>query len=224
MASILLVDDEQDLLDLLSYNLAKDGHEIRTATNGIHAIRSLEKSLPEAVVLDLMMPHMDGLQFLREIRSRNEWNRVPVLMLTARGAVEDRIKGLEMGADDYLSKPFSPKELILRLRALLRRTAGSEPIIELGPFRLERETLRMVVGTERVDLTATEFKLMLVFIQKPDQVHGRDQLLRDVWGYKDSTLTRTLDTHIKRLREKLGDHADLIQTVRGVGYALKSPV
>lgn len=224
MASILIVDDEQDLLDLLSYNLSKDGHEITTATNGIRAIRVLEKELPAAIVLDLMMPHMDGLQLLREVRARTEWNRVPVLMLTARGAVEDRIKGLEMGADDYLSKPFSPKELILRLRALLRRTAGSEPVIELGPFRLERETLRMIVDQERVDLTATEFKLMLVFLQNPDHVHGRDNLLRDVWGYKDSTLTRTLDTHIKRLREKLGPHADLIRTIRGVGYSLKSPV
>ena len=224
MPSILIVDDEQDLLDLLAYNLAKDGHEVQTAKNGIQALRALEQALPAAIILDLMMPHMDGLQLVKEIRSRSEWNHIPVLMLTARGSVEDRIKGLEMGADDYLSKPFSQKELLLRLRALLRRASSPEPIVELGPFRLERETLRMVVDGNRVDLTATEFKLMLVFLQRPDQVHGRDQLLRDVWGYKDSTLTRTLDTHIKRLREKLGKQADLVQTVRGVGYILKSPV
>ena len=223
MASILLIDDEKDLLDLLSYNLAKDGHQVRTAANGLQGLKAVESECPDAIVLDMMMPHMDGLQFLREIRSRPDLNRVPVLMLTARGAVEDRIQGLESGADDYLSKPFSPKELLLRLRALLRRNAGAEPVVESGPFRLERETLRLLVEGERVDLTATEFKLMLLFLQKPNQVHSRDQLLRDVWGYKDSTLTRTLDTHIKRLREKLGRHADLIQTVRGVGYSLNPP-
>ncbi|MFM7181592.1 MAG: response regulator transcription factor [Verrucomicrobiales bacterium] len=220
MASILLIDDEKDLLDLLSYNLAKDGYEVRTAANGLHGLKAVESQCPDAIVLDMMMPHMDGLQFLRVLRSRSELNRVPVLMLTARGAVEDRIQGLECGADDYLSKPFSAKELLLRLRALLRRNALAEPTIESGPFRLERETLRLIMDGQRVDLTATEFKLMLLFLQKPNQVHTRDTLLRDVWGYKDSTLTRTLDTHIKRLREKLGPHADQIQTVRGIGYAL----
>jgi two-component system phosphate regulon response regulator PhoB len=224
MATILLVDDEQDLLDLVTYNLVKDGYEVKTARNGIQAVKVMEAGLPDALVLDLMMPHMDGLQLVREIRSRRDWNKVPVLMLTARGSVEDRIKGLEMGADDYLAKPFSQKELLLRLRAVMRRAAGPEAVIELGPFRLERETLRLVVEGERVDLTTTEFKLMLLFLQNPNQIHGRDQLLRDVWGYKDSTLTRTLDTHIKRLREKLGPHADMVQTVRGVGYLLKSPV
>jgi two-component system phosphate regulon response regulator PhoB len=223
MASLLLVDDEQDLLDLLSYNLTKDGNQVRTAANGLQALKAVESERPDAIVLDLMMPHMDGFQFLRELRARPEWNRVPVLMLTARAAVEDRIKGLEMGADDYLTKPFSAKELILRLRSLMRRNAGPETVLELGPFRLERETLRMILDGQRVELTATEFKLMLVFLQKAGQVLGRDQLLRDVWGYNDSTLTRTLDTHIKRLREKLGSHAELIQTIRGIGYTLKSP-
>lgn len=224
MASILLIDDEKDLLELLTYNLAKDGHLVRTAANGLHGLKAVEDERPDAIVLDMMMPHMDGLQFLREIRNRSEWNRIPVLMLTARGAVEDRIQGLEAGADDYLSKPFSAKELLLRLRALLRRNVGTDAVIESGPIRLERETLRLLLDGERVDLTATEFKLMLLFLQKPNQVHTRDQLLRDVWGYKDSTLTRTLDTHIKRLREKLGKHADLIQTVRGIGYSLNPPV
>lgn len=223
MASLLIVDDEQDLLDLLGYTLAKDGHTVATASNGLLALKSLQNNPPDAMILDMMMPHMDGLQVLREMRARPEWNRIPVLMLTARGAVEDRIDGFEAGADDYLSKPFSSKELMLRIRALLRRVAGSDAVIELGPFRLERETLRMIVDKERIDLTATEFKLMLVLIQGPGQVQGRDQLLRDVWGYKDSTLTRTLDTHIKRLREKLGKHADLLQTVRGVGYCLNPP-
>ena len=223
MASILLIDDEKDLLDLLSYNLVKDGHQVRTAANGLQGLKAVGEERPDAIVLDMMMPHMDGLQFLREIRSRPEWNRIPVLMLTARGAVDDRIQGLESGADDYLSKPFSAKELLLRLRALLRRNAGAESVIESGPIRLERETLRMLLEGERVDLTATEFKLMLLFLQNPNQVLTRDQLLRDVWGYKDSTLTRTLDTHIKRLREKLGKHADLVQTVRGIGYSLNPP-
>ena len=224
MASLLIVDDEQDLLDLLNYTLAKEGHVVATANDGLMAMQALRRNPPDAMILDMMMPRMDGLQVLREMRACPDWNRIPVLMLTARAAVEDRIDGLEAGADDYLSKPFSTKELLLRLQSLLRRVAGSEAVIELGPFRLERESLRMYIGGDRIDLTATEFKLMMVLIQAPGKVQGRDQLLRDVWGYKDSTLTRTLDTHIKRLREKLGAHADLLQTVRGIGYCLNSTV
>ena len=148
-------------------------------------------------------------------------DRMPVILLTAHSAVEDRIRGLEMGADDYLSKPFSPKELLLRLRGVLRRNAGDQATLNQGPFRLERDTLRLEVDGARVDLTATEFKLIYVLMTRVGQVQGRDQLLRDVWGYKDSTLTRTLDTHVKRLREKLGAYADRVQTVRGIGYVLQ---
>lgn len=221
MAHILIVDDEKDLIELLKHNVSKEGHEVSSAANGLEALKAMQEALPDAVILDLMMPHVDGFQVLKEIRSRGDWNRVPVVMLTARGAVEDRIKGLELGADDYISKPFSPKELILRLNSVLRRASSAESVIELGPFRLERETLRLEVDGERVDLTATEFKLILILLQRAGQTQGRDVLLREVWGYKDSTLTRTLDTHVKRLREKLGARADVVQTVRGVGYVLR---
>ena len=221
MAYILIVDDEQDLIDLVAFNLTKEGHEVAGALNGVQALRSMAARRPDALILDLMMPQKDGYQVLAEIRDHPEWNRVPVIMLTARGAVEDRVKGLELGADDYLPKPFSPKELLLRLRGLLRRHAQETGTLTYGPFRLDRENLRLLVDGTRVDLTATEFKLMQVLIQRAGQVQGRDQLLREVWGYKDSTLTRTLDTHMKRLREKLGNHADLVQTVRGIGYVLK---
>jgi two-component system, OmpR family, phosphate regulon response regulator PhoB len=221
MAYILIVDDEQDLIDLVSYNLVKDGHEVGSAPHGAAALARIRERRPDALILDLMMPHVDGYQVLREIRARPEWQRIPVIMLTARDAVEDRIRGLELGADDYLSKPFSPKELLLRLRGVLRRTAGGEAQFKLGPFKLERETLRLDVDGRRVDLTATEFKLMLVLLQRAGQIQQRDNLLREVWGYKDSTLTRTLDTHVKRLREKLGEHGDRILTVRGVGFVLK---
>lgn len=220
MPRILVVDDEPDLVELLTYNLEKEGHSVLSASDGHDALRSMGESRPDAVLLDLMMPSMDGFQTLGEIRSRSGFARIPVIMLTARGAVEDRIKGLELGADDYLAKPFSAKELILRLDAVLRRTdsAGVSGVLEVGPFRLDREALKLDLEGQMVELTATEFKLVLLLMQNEGEVQGRDYLLREVWGYKDSTLTRTLDTHIKRLREKIGEYADHITTMRGVGY------
>jgi len=220
MPRILVVDDEPDLVELLTYNLEKEGHSVLSASDGQDALRSMEGSRPDAVLLDLMMPNMDGFQTLTEIRGRSGFAGIPVIMLTARGAVEDRIKGLELGADDYLAKPFSAKELILRLDAVLRRTesTGVSGVLEVGPFRLDREALRLDLEGQLVELTATEFKLVLLLMQNEGEVQGRDYLLREVWGYKDSTLTRTLDTHIKRLREKIGEYADHITTMRGVGY------
>ena len=220
MAHILIVDDEQDLLDLVAFNLVQDGHVVSCARDGLQGLAMIAGCRPDAMLLDVMMPRMDGLRVLAEIRANPEWNRMPVILLTARSAVDDRIRGLEAGADDYLSKPFSPKELLLRLRGVLRRNAGDQVALTQGPFRLERDTLRLEVDGARTDLTATEFKLMYVLMQRVGQVQGRDQLLRDVWGYKDSTLTRTLDTHVKRLREKLGAYSGRVQTVRGIGYVL----
>lgn len=219
MSLILIADDEKDLVELVEFHLLKEGHQVITAANGVEALARLANN-PDAVILDWMMPKVDGMEVLRQMRERHEWYRIPVILLTARSAVDDRIRGLEMGADDYLSKPFTPKELVLRLKGVLRRASMGEAVLELGPFRLERESLRVECGGNRVDLTATEFKLMHTLMQNSGEVQTRERLLREVWGYKDSTLTRTLDTHVKRLREKLGAHADLIRTVRGTGYIL----
>jgi len=219
MSLILIADDEKDLVELVEFNLIKEGYACITAANGAETIEKLAEN-PDAVVLDWMMPKIDGMQVLRQMRERPEWYRIPVVLLTARSAVDDRIRGLEMGADDYLCKPFMPKELILRLKGVLRRAQMAEPVIECGPFRLERESLRVECEGNRVDLTATEFKLMLTLMQNVGEVQTRERLLREVWGYKDTTLTRTLDTHVKRLREKLGPHADMIRTVRGTGYVI----
>ncbi|QQL44984.1 response regulator transcription factor [Sulfuriroseicoccus oceanibius] len=227
MSRILIVDDEPDLVDLLTFNIESAGHTVATASNGLEALEAMDKSRPDAVLLDMMMPHMDGIATLKEMRKRPGFAGIPVIMLTARSAVEDRIKGFESGADDYLSKPFDSKELQLRLAAVLRRTegdGGSPDILEVGSFRLDRETLRLDLDNQVVDLTATEFKLVLLLMQHEGEVQERDHLLRQVWGYRDSTLTRTLDTHIKRLREKIGEYAEHIETVRGVGYVFHAEV
>lgn len=227
MSRILIVDDEPDLVDLLSFNIESAGHSATTASNGIEALQSMEKTRPDAVLLDLMMPHMNGFATLTEMRKRPGLSGIPVIMLTARSAVEDRVKGFECGADDYLCKPFDKKELLLRLNAVLRRTespGGSPDILEVGSFRLDRETLRLDLDGQVVDLTATEFKLVLLLMQNEGKVQERDQLLREVWGYRDSTLTRTLDTHIKRLREKIGEYSEHIETMRGIGYVFHADV
>jgi two-component system phosphate regulon response regulator PhoB len=167
-----------------------------------------------------MLPGIDGFSVYKELRADPRTSGIPVLMLTAKGEVNDRISGLELGADDYVTKPFSPKELMLRVRALLKRTrkVTVDASLRIGDFLLERNTLKLFLAGQPVDLTATEFKLLRLLVEASGEVQERDVLLREVWGYSDTMLTRTLDTHIKRLREKLGKYADCIQTVRGVGY------
>ena len=218
--TILVVDDEQDILDLVSTNLQRVGYTVITAPDGIAALNVARKGRPDLIVLDLMLPGKDGFTVIKELRQDAEMRRIPVLMLTAKGEVSDKIAGLETGADDYLTKPFSPRELILRIRAVLKRSSHvvSESSLEKGSFRIERDSMRFFLGGEQIDLTSTEFKLLRLLLEADDLVQEREHLLREVWGYNDSTMTRTLDTHVKRLREKLGDFADCIQTVRGVGY------
>jgi two-component system phosphate regulon response regulator PhoB len=220
MQKILVVDDEQDILDLITYKLERSNYTTIVAKDGLRAIQLAKQEQPDGMVLDLMLPERDGFQVLKDLRRDPATSRLPIIILTARGAVEDRIRGLEFGADDYLAKPFSPKELVLRLQSLLRRAkipANAEKI-ESDQIRLDREALKLFIDNENVDLTPTEFKLLLVLMQRMDQPQPRDALLREVWGYGDSTLSRTLDTHIKRVREKLGLYSTRIQTVRGVGY------
>ncbi len=220
MHTVLVVDDETDILELVVFNLERQQFKVLTADNGITAVQVAKEKIPDLIVLDLMLPGMDGFSVYRELRADPRTNGIPVLMLTAKGEVNDRIAGLELGADDYVTKPFSPRELLLRVRALLKRTrkVTVDASLKSGDFLLERNTLKLFLAGRPVDLTATEFKLLRLLVEANGEVQERDALLREVWGYSDTMLTRTLDTHVKRLREKLGKHAECIQTVRGVGY------
>lgn len=224
MHTVLVVDDETDILELVAFNLERQQFKVLTADNGISAVQIAKEKLPDMIVLDLMLPGMDGFSVYKELRNDPRTSSIPVLMLTAKGEVNDRIAGLELGADDYVTKPFSPKELMLRVRALLKRTrkVTVDASLKVGHFLLERNTLKLFLAGQPVDLTATEFKLLRLLVEAHGEVQERDVLLREVWGYSDTMLTRTLDTHIKRLREKLGKYSDCIQTSRGVGYRFDS--
>jgi two-component system, OmpR family, phosphate regulon response regulator PhoB len=220
METVLVVDDESDILDLVQFNLERNQMKVITAENGVDGLRLARENRPDLVILDLMLPGMDGHAVLKEMRVDKRTMQIPILMLTAKGEVNDRIAGLELGAEDYVTKPFSPKELLLRVKALLKRAqvAPADPTLRVGDFLLERNTLRLYLAGQMVELTATEFKLLRLLVEARGKVQERDVLLREVWGYSDTTLTRTLDTHIKRLREKLGVYAEYITTVRSVGY------
>ena len=220
MHTVLVVDDESDILELVTFNLERNQFKVLTADNGLSAVSMAKEHLPDIVVLDLMLPGLDGFGVYKELRADPRTASIPVLMLTAKGEVNDRIAGLELGAEDYVTKPFSPRELMLRVRALLKRTrkVTVDASLKAGVFLLERNALKLYLAGQPVDLTATEFKLLRILIEAAGETLERDVLLRDVWGYSDTMLTRTLDTHIKRLREKLGKYANCIVTVRSVGY------
>jgi two-component system phosphate regulon response regulator PhoB len=221
MHTVLVVDDEADIVDLITFNLQRQGLSVLTARDGLTAVQLARDKQPDLVVLDLMLPGKDGFSVFKDLRADTRTSQIPVIMLTARGELDDKISGLELGADDYVTKPFSPKELTLRVQALLKRTKRviADASLKRGKFHLERNTLKLYLSGQPVDLTATEFKLLRLLIEAEGQPQTRDELLREVWGYQtDSVLTRTLDTHIKRLREKLGNYADSIETIRGVGY------
>lgn len=223
MSKVLIVDDERDILDLLRMHLEHEGHEVAEAANGIDALKQAISGIPDLIVLDWMLPGLDGLNVFKRLRTDSRTRDIPVILLTAKAQQADRLTGLELGADDYLTKPFSPRELLLRVNAVLRRvkkvTTSSET--KVGDYTLDRKNLALLVGAERYDLTSIEFKLLAAFMENPDVIHERGELLQGVWGYQDDTATRTLDTHIKRLREKLGSHGDRIVTVRGQGYGWK---
>lgn len=223
MRKILVVEDEEDILELICLNLKRQGFDPVGVGDGNRAVEVAREVLPELVILDLMLPGRDGFSVFRALRADPRLGNVPVLMLTAKGEIEDRIAGLELGADDYLTKPFSPRELVLRVHALLKRAAKvlTESTLKSGAFHLERNSLRFFLDGRPVELTATEFKLLRLLVESEGRIQEREYLLKEVWGYNDNTMTRTLDTHIKRLREKLNGYADCIQTVRGVGYLFK---
>ncbi len=225
MSRILLVDDERDIIDLIALHLQREDHEVFAVGNGLRAVPAAIQHEPDLIVLDLMLPGMNGIAVFRALRAEPKTRDIPVIMLTARAMAGDRIAGLETGADDYLTKPFSPRELLLRIQAVLRRSQKVTSVNELrlGPFHLDKKNLALYLNGETIDLTLTEYKLMALFMDNPNVLHSRGELLTSVWGYNDDTNTRTLDTHIKRLREKLGALGEHIETIRGQGYQLALP-
>ncbi len=226
MALVLIVDDERDLVSLLDFNLREAGFETAAATTGEQALARARGRVPDLVLLDLMLPDLSGTEVCRQLKGDPRTRQVPVIMLTAKGEEVDRVVGLELGADDYVVKPFSMRELVLRVKAVLRRAprVGPErPPTSVGPIRVDVEAHRCLVAGEEVPLTPLEFKLLTTLMARLGRVQSREQLLEDVWEMSSELETRTVDTHVKRLREKLGAGRDLLETVRGVGYRLVDP-
>ena len=223
---ILVVEDERDILDLVRFNLREAGFETAAAEDGEQALEMLRARVPDLVLLDLMLPGVPGTEICRQLKSSPRTRHVPVIMVTARGEEVDRVVGFELGADDFVTKPFSMRELVLRVRAVLRRGAHGETDVlqdRVGPLRIDSEAHRVFVAEEEVALTALEFKLLSTFMSRVGRLQTRSALLRDVWNLSGDLQTRTVDTHIKRLREKLGAGRDLIETVRGSGYRMVDP-
>jgi len=222
MKRVLVVDDESDVTELLEYKFKQAGFAVRALNDPLRAIGLARDLRPDLIVLDVMMPELSGIQLLRMIRADALLRDTPVLFLTAKGETEDRLKGLESGADDYLAKPFDARELLLRAQALLRRakSAAVAPDTRLaaGGVMLDLERHEVTADGKLVELTATEFKLLRVLLERKGRVQSRDNLLSDVWNYSPDLETRTVDTHMRRLREKLGKAGEIIETVRGVGY------
>lgn len=223
--TILVVEDEPDLAQIVAYNLAREGYRTVTASSGEQALEVLSASpRPDLVLLDLMLPGMSGTEVCRAMRADAELEQIPVIMLTARGDEIDRVVGFEVGADDYVTKPFSVRELMLRVRAQLRRRDGAGAPAEVatqvsfGVLQIDRSAHRVLVEAEEVLLTALEFRLLDTFLQRRGRVQTRERLLSDVWGIDADVTTRTVDTHVKRLRHKIGAASAYIETLRGVGY------
>ena len=225
---ILVVDDEADILALVTYHLAKSGYRVSTAATGPEALRAARDERPALIVLDLMLPGMSGFEVLEQLRADSATSGIAVLMLTARREEPDRIRGLSIGADDYLTKPFSPQELVLRVGAILRRTAAgavasSSDILSVGPVRIDRGAHRVSIDGRDIELTPTEYKLLLTLAERRGRVQARAHLLETVWEAAPDIQTRTVDMHVQRLRAKLGPAGELIETVRGFGYRLRAP-
>jgi two-component system phosphate regulon response regulator PhoB len=229
---VLVVEDEADIAALIAYQLTREGFRVETAGSGPEALGAVGREIPDLVVLDRMLPGLSGDEVLARLKSEAATSGIPVLMLTAKREQEDRIEGFELGADDYLTKPFSPRELVLRARAILRRvqesgTTSGGRILRAGPLRLDVDAHRFSLDGEELNLTPTEFRLLQALMERRGRTQSRKQLLEKAWsvesGVSDRLQTRTVDMHVRRLRAKLGDVGDWIQTVRGFGYRLKVP-
>jgi two-component system phosphate regulon response regulator PhoB len=218
---VLVVDDEPEAVELVEFNLKQAGFDVATAADGAEALKKARAVSPALILLDLMLPEIDGLEVCKLLRRDPVTAGIPIIMLTAKAAEIDRVLGLELGADDYVTKPFSPRELVLRIRKILDRrkpAAEKRETVRLGDLQVDVAKHLVTWRGKSIDLTATEFKLLTVLVQRAGRVQSRDQLLRDVWEYDSLIDTRTVDTHMRRLREKLGSAAKHLDTVRGVGY------
>ena len=221
---VIIIEDERDLAELVAFNLEKEGWRTAIALDGRSGLELVTTELPDLVILDLMLPEMGGIEVCRALRRQEKTAAIPIIMVTAKGEEIDRVVGFEVGADDYLVKPFSTRELLLRIKAILRRASQpghEEKLICRGALTIDPERHRVTVRNEEINLTSTEFKLLQTMAERVGRMQGREQLLRDVWGYSSSADTRTVDTHITRLRNKLGEAGEMIRTVRGFGYKME---
>jgi two-component system, OmpR family, phosphate regulon response regulator PhoB len=226
-ARILVVEDERDIAALVAYHLTKEGYRVRTAEGGHEALEAARAEKPDLMILDLMLPGFSGYEVLQEMRRRPELMEVPVVVLTARRDEADRVKGLELGADDYVTKPFSPRELVLRVSAVLRRAqspavAAGGRTLRAGAVVVDLSALRVAVDGDELELTPTEYRLLVTLLERRGRVQSRQQLLETAWEISARIETRTVDMHVQRLRAKLGDHGSMIETVRGFGYRLRA--
>jgi len=221
-----VVEDESDIAALVAYHLAREGYRVRTAEGGAEALQAAAAEKPDLVILDLMLPGFSGYEVLQEMKRRAELAEVPVVVLTARRDEADRVQGLELGADDYVTKPFSPRELVLRVAAVLRRAqapaiAAGGKLLRAGPVMVDLNALRVIVGDDELELTPTEYRLLVTLMERRGRVQSRQQLLEGAWDIHARIETRTVDMHVQRLRTKLGEHGALIETVRGFGYRFR---
>ena len=224
MKSILIIEDERDIVELIEYHLKQSHFSVTKALDGPSGLELARKNRPDLVILDLMLPGMDGKDICRALKSNPQTQSTPILMLTAKAEETDRLIGFELGADDYVTKPFSPKELVLRAKAILRRKEASqegEKVIRLGDLLIDIDRHQVSIKKSSIRLTSTEFKLLVELVSKRGRVQTREHLLDRVWGYTYEGYARTVDTHVRRLREKMGPLGDSIETIRGVGYRYK---
>jgi DNA-binding response OmpR family regulator len=218
--TVLVVDDEPDVVDLVRYHLHRAGFEVLIAQTGPCGLTKATETRPDAIVLDIMLPQMTGIEVCKALRDSTQTATIPILLLTAKAESADRIAGLELGIDDYITKPFSPRELVLRVQNVLRRlhAARTSSLVVVDEFCVDKGNFEISISGRRLQLTTTEFKLLALLVERRGKILSRETLLQDVWGYENAVDTRTVDTHVRRLREKLGSAASRIATVRGEGY------
>jgi len=224
MKTILIIEDENDLAELVAFNLEKEGYRSLIAQDGPSGLEAARNNSPDLILLDIMLPGMSGMDICKVLKGKEKTARIPVIMMTAKGEEIDRVVGFEVGADDYVIKPFSPRELLLRIKAVLRRYGSVETInkiINVGPISIDTDRHIVAVYGNGIILTTTEFKLLYNLAERLGRVQSRDRLLKDVWGINHMGDTRTVDTHITRLRTKLGESGDMIKTIRGFGYKME---
>jgi two-component system phosphate regulon response regulator PhoB len=224
MARVLIVDDDPDILRLVSYNIGQAGFEVIAASTGRKALEIVQKQHPDLIILDVMLPDVDGMEVCRTLRQQYPSRRIPIIMLTARGDEIDRVVGFELGADDYVAKPFSPRELVLRVKSILRRSGGERSdVLHAASVDIYPDRRQCVASGATVALTVKEFDLLYELMKARGNVLTRDTLMDRVWGYHGDATSRTLDTHVRRLRDKLGEAGSCVETVRGVGYRISEP-